>query len=601
MHSNMTTIDSFPNDNIERVVYLYSCIKLNTSSESDNILVEILLIELDRLNPNRLKVTKDSYDKYDVTFRDLDTVQIGSIWKGQKLIEERKFTFNECLKTITFEFDFSINKPKIIRFDEKIPNSEEYYLFNEKIFIPKNENKSSVPSKYYPFLMSKYCILKSNDNIEVLTNCIHALHAFYLPARKDIRGHLINENYSLSHIVDLFLSHYEIQDDENGEKLFVILKENAVKAIGKEAITLLANLALNKNTQERVLNIRQSLNDIMLDKNGRPYPTRFPNVMPPHSTIMRISATGIWLDENRRFLITHTSNVTPIADYPIKAIAPRSEIEEKEESVDDTKKSHRQGRGKNNKNNRINTKENPSHHKGEIKKQTDITVDFSDFDIEIIEELNEKESKIQYIEKKDENRKKDNNQSSGDRHGNGKNKPQKSENTEKKSKKSEIDDLDLIFKTLKKMKDQENCPLKNIHCIDKYGNLTEGYSLLQIKPLVKEPTFPSWIHHEIGRSLMFLKLELIDFNDHIYLVDIEKNNKNEAFYAFLFTTKYELTYQSIKKLCEAIEEKKGTKKWFDSNTLGLNQKKAIKHMYTDQSNWTKSFNSIFKNLLKKNF
>ena len=86
MHSNMTTIDSFPNDNIERVVYLYSCIKLNTSSESDNILVEILLIELDRLNPNRLKVTKDSYDKYDVTFRDLDTVQIGSIWKGQKLI-----------------------------------------------------------------------------------------------------------------------------------------------------------------------------------------------------------------------------------------------------------------------------------------------------------------------------------------------------------------------------------------------------------------------------------------------------------------------------------------------------------------------------------
>lgn len=123
MHSNMTTIDSFPNDNIERVVYLYSCIKLNTSSESDNILVEILLIELDRLNPNRLKVTKDSYDKYDVTFRDLDTVQIGSIWKGQKLIEERKFTFNECLKTITFEFDFSINKPKIIRFDEKIPNS----------------------------------------------------------------------------------------------------------------------------------------------------------------------------------------------------------------------------------------------------------------------------------------------------------------------------------------------------------------------------------------------------------------------------------------------------------------------------------------------
>ena len=595
----MTTIDSFPNDNIDRVVYLYSCIKLNTSSESDNILVEILLVELDRLNPDRLKASKGSYDKYDVTFRDLDTVQIGSIWKGQTLVEGRKFTFNNCLKTVKFEFDFSINKPKIIRFDDKIPDSENYYLFNEKIFIPKNENNSSVPSKYYPFLMSKYCILKSNDNIEVLTNCIHTLHAFYLPARKDIRGHLINENYSLSHIVDLFLDHYEIQNDDNCEKLFIILKENAVKAIGKEAITLLANLALNKNTQERILNIRQSLNDITLDKNGRPYPTRFPSVMPPHSTIMRITATGIWLDEGKRFLITHTSNVTPIADYPIKVIAPRTETEEKEERTDDTEKNHRHGRSKKDRNNRINTKENPSHHKGEIKKQTDITVDFSDFDIEIIEELNEKESRVQYIEKKEENKNKDNNKSSGDRHGNKKNKPQKSENTEKKSKKTKIDDLDLIFNSLKKMKDQESSPLKNIHCIDKYGNLLEGYSLLQIKPIVKNPIYPSWIHRKFGRSLMFLKLELIDFNDHIYLIDIEKNNKNEGFYAFLFTTKYELTYQNIKKLCDAIEEKKGTKKWFESNTLGLNQKKAIKHMYTDQSDWIKSFNLIFKTLLKK--
>ncbi len=67
--------------------------------------------------------------------------------------------------------------------------------------------------------MSKYCILKSNDNIEVLTSCIHSLHAFYIPARKDIRGHIINENYSISHIVDLFLEKYEIQNVENVKML----------------------------------------------------------------------------------------------------------------------------------------------------------------------------------------------------------------------------------------------------------------------------------------------------------------------------------------------------------------------------------------------
>ena len=113
----MISIDSFPNDSIERVVYLYSCLKLNTCSESDNILVEILLVELDPSNSNRLKISKNSYNKYDVTFRDLDTVQIGSIWKGQTLIESRKFNFNNCLRTVDFEFDFSRSKPKIIRYD----------------------------------------------------------------------------------------------------------------------------------------------------------------------------------------------------------------------------------------------------------------------------------------------------------------------------------------------------------------------------------------------------------------------------------------------------------------------------------------------------
>ena len=113
----MTSIDSFPDDEIERVVYLYSCLKLNSSSESDNILIEVLLVELDAANPNRLNVSENSYNKYDVTFRDLDTVQIGTIWKGQTRIEGRKFSFNNCLRTVNFEFDFSINEPKIIRFD----------------------------------------------------------------------------------------------------------------------------------------------------------------------------------------------------------------------------------------------------------------------------------------------------------------------------------------------------------------------------------------------------------------------------------------------------------------------------------------------------
>lgn len=598
----MTSIDSFPDDEIERVVYLYSCLKLNTSSESNNILIEVLLVELDAANPNRLNISSEnSYNKYDVTFRDLDTVQIGSIWKGQTQIEGRKFSFNNCIRTVNFEFDFSINKPKIIRFDAKIPESDsnEYYLYNEKIFIPKNKYNENIPFRYYPFLMSKYCILKSNDNIEVIVSCIHSLHAFYIPARKDIRGHIINENYSIPHIVDLFLDKYEIQHNENGDTLSVVMKKNIVKTIGKEAITLLANLALNKNTQEKVLNIRNSLNDIKLDKTGKPYPSRFPSVIPPHSTTMRLTAEGIWLENGKRFLITHVSKVSPIADYPIVAYAPITETEEKEETTD-KEKIYRKGRNKKSRNNtRINTQKDPSHNRGENRKQTDISVDFSDFDIEIIEEVIETESNIQYVENKEKDKKIDD-ESSGNRYGNRKNKPRKSENTEKKSNKPEVDDLALIFSSLKKMESNDSSKLIKVSCINQQGNLLDIFSLLQIKQIVKSPTYNTWINDEVGRSLLFLKLELTDFHDHLYLIDIKKNNKNtESFCFFLFITKKMLNEKNIKMICEAIEGKKGTKKWFDICKTDFDQKRALKHMPTVQSDWIVSFDKIFNTLIKK--
>ena len=598
----MTSIDSFPDDEIERVVYLYSCLKLNTSSESNNILIEVLLVELDAANPNRLNISSEnSYNKYDVTFRDLDTVQIGSIWKGQTQIEGRKFSFNNCIRTVNFEFDFSINKPKIIRFDAKIPESDsnEYYLYNEKIFIPKNKYNENIPFRYYPFLMSKYCILKSNDNIEVIVSCIHSLHAFYIPARKDIRGHIINENYSIPHIVDLFLDKYEIQHNENGDTLSVVMKKNIVKTIGKEAITLLANLALNKNTQEKVLNIRNSLNDIKLDKTGKPYPSRFPSVIPPHSTTMRLTAEGIWLENGKRFLITHVSKVSPIADYSIVAYAPITETEEKEETTD-KEKIYRKGRNKKSRNNtRINTQKDPSHNRGENRKQTDISVDFSDFDIEIIEEVIETESNIQYVENKEKDKKIDD-ESSGNRYGNRKNKPRKSENTEKKSNKPEVDDLALIFSSLKKMESNDSSKLIKVSCINQQGNLLDIFSLLQIKQIVKSPTYNTWINDEVGRSLLFLKLELTDFHDHLYLIDIKKNNKNtESFCFFLFITKKMLNEKNIKMICEAIEGKKGTKKWFDICKTDFDQKRALKHMPTIQSDWIVSFDKIFNTLIKK--
>lgn len=125
-------------------------------------------------------------------------------------------------------------------------------------------------------------------------------------------------------------------------------------------------------------------------------------------------------------------------------------------------------------------------------------------------------------------------------------------------------------------------------------------ALLQIKSIVKFPIHNTWINDDVGRSLLFLKLELADFHDHLYLIDIKKNNKNnEAFCFFLFTTKEMLNEKNITMICEAIEGKKGTKKWFDICKTNFNQKRAMKHMHTVQSDWIDSFSKIFNTLIKK--
>ena len=64
-----------------------------------------------------------------------------------------------------------------------------------------------------------------------------------------------------------------------------------------------------------------------------------------------------------------------------------------------------------------------------------------------------------------------------------------------------------------------------------------------------------------------------------------------------------LNEKNITMICEAIEGKKGTKKWFDICKTNFNQKRAMKHMHTDQADWVASFNKIFKilNKLEKKF
>ena len=103
---------------------------------------------------------------------------------------------------------------------------------------------------------------------------------------------------------------------------------------------------------------------------------------------------------------------------------------------------------------------------------------------------------------------------------------------------------------------------------------------------------------QIGRKLLFLKLELKDQNDHCYLIDIYKNKKHEAFCAFLIVTPYRLTREQINKICIELESAKGIKKWTTHCEYFTKQIISLKHSWATPDEWKNKFKNLFKTLSK---
>lgn len=584
----MTSIDSFPKDSVERVVYLYSSLKLNTNPNSDNILVEVLLIEINPENPSQLKITNNSHNKYNVTFRDLDTAQIGSIWSGNTLAEGRKFNFEGQITNAYFEFDLNRNKPRLVKFKD---NS----LLKEKIQLPREHDLSSFTlKKYFPFLMSNYCVLETNDETEVLIDCIQVLHAFYVPARKKLRGDLINENLSISKILDEYFEDFFIEEVNGIETFKVIIKENQSKKLSKEVLIFLANLALNEMTQQKIQNIRESLNDVKLDKSGKPYPSRFPRVIPPHTTKLKFQAEGIWLDKDKKFLVTHVNDVTAIQDHPVIAY----NIDLKSETIEESEQEYQKKDKKKKNDKNITTTSNPNRDRGEVKQQTDIVVNTDDCDFTIIPvEKYSDIPNIQYTKKKKDND--ENDVSSGDPNSQKGNKVKRFENTEKKPDRSKIDDFELILSALNHLKCKQDPILLNVGFVDTSGQTSYDFNLLQISSLVKKPVHLSWIDGLYGRKLLFLKLNFKKNDTIAYLIDIHKNKPSEAFCAFFLIMNRKLDNEDIKQICVAIEKSQGRKKWLTECEHLISDSKPLKHMYTTESEWSNRFDKVFKEVFEQ--
>lgn len=104
------------NDFYYLVLNYGAVVKLKNESLIPNI--QVILRKIDIVNQT---LYKSSHDIVYLPMPELDEVRIGSVWrKREKVLEEWKiFDDFEYMEDVDFNFDFIINPPQIVKFNEK--------------------------------------------------------------------------------------------------------------------------------------------------------------------------------------------------------------------------------------------------------------------------------------------------------------------------------------------------------------------------------------------------------------------------------------------------------------------------------------------------
>ncbi len=307
---NIRLIDAFPDDNIERVIWLYGAVFKNHGA-SNIPLVEVALRPI--FPPDKL----GNAVIIKIGFSQLDNARIGSIWKGKAYTGKNWDNF----KSEFFDFDFSRTTIDSVDFHEEKPDSppdtKHFHIPPYKYSLNSLPYKDENEEKYQErFFRSKLTKLKSKSNVTVYIPALELLTSTYTPREQKIRCDLLTcsiDNILNKHInlekskgkVDEIFSIFLNTDKHESNKIF------------------LAHLFCNSVTRSRVSLIWNSMTtDVRSDK-GRIEPYKHPTVLPYHSDSLKFNTDGIWLDFNKTsFLVLRITKCslpkTPIIDTEIK-------------------------------------------------------------------------------------------------------------------------------------------------------------------------------------------------------------------------------------------------------------------------------------------
>lgn len=294
------------NDNYYLVLNYGAAVKLKNESLIPNI--QVILRKVDIVNQNFIKSSHDIIVY--LPMPELDEVRIGSVWKKrEKILEEWKFFDDfEYMEDVDFNFDFIINPPQIVKFNERIDSLDDSLSNMYKIDFQKSD-QYKIPY----FNKTNYTKLISDDNITVLIPCIELFVSAYTPERKQIKERLLQFNVDEAIHEFINLENSKIENQEYYIGLNKKMEDSNIK--------FLAYAKFNKTSRKRISYLSSSLEfdegDI-IDK----CQARYPIVLPYHPIHLFITSDGLWLNE-KTFLVQRIYIISIPSDITVRAVIER--------------------------------------------------------------------------------------------------------------------------------------------------------------------------------------------------------------------------------------------------------------------------------------
>lgn len=286
------SIPNFPNDKIKRVIYLYGCLKKNTSEISSSPLIQVCLNEINENDNSLLNNFVFAY----VHLKQLSTAKLGSIWRGQNLILDN-YNFYNSIVSRSFNFNFRFYSPKVITYDS-INSHIQKKIFDNKFSLPNISSENFI-NDVSIFKDVNYSFLKSLNEIDVIIPPYLILEKLFCN-NSSVKEKLLSQ--SIDQILNKYIEYLKI--NVSNFRAIEVKRKKSLSGLSNRNLQFLIELATNSYSRRIISIMQKSLEyTLIYQKNNQQFP-RYPIILPPHEKDLQLHVKGVWLDNYQTFFVT---------------------------------------------------------------------------------------------------------------------------------------------------------------------------------------------------------------------------------------------------------------------------------------------------------